>query len=229
MSSASLPENERERLASLHECDILDTPPEPLFDSLTALAAQVCEMPVAQLSLIDRQRQWFKSLHGLSGMSQTPRDVAFCAHTILGGEILEVPDAQQDPRFHDNSLVAEEPRIRFYAGMPLRDGRGFGLGALCVMDYQPRQLTASQRLALESLGRLAISLLEQRRAERKLRESEERFQAAARATNDVVWDWDLTTDNVWRSENFAQIVGTPVSTGPFNAWMTRIHPEEQER
>jgi diguanylate cyclase (GGDEF)-like protein len=179
MSSASLPENERERLAALYEYDILDTPRDPLFDSLTALAAQVCDVPIAQLSLIDRQRQWFKSLHGLTGVSQTPRDVAFCTHTILGSEILEVPDTRQDARFHDSSLVVAapggaigQPRIRFYAGMPLRDGRGFGLGALCVMDYQPRQLTASQRLALESLGRLAVSLLEQRLAERKLRESE---------------------------------------------------------
>ena len=229
MSSASLPGNERERLAALYEYDILDTPREPLFDSLTALAAQVCDAPVAQISLIDRKRQWFKSNHGLTGISQTPRDVAFCAHTILGGEILEVPDTRHDVRFRDSSLVTADPKIRFYAGMPLRDGRGFGLGALCVMDYQPRQLTASQRLALESLARLAISLLEQRRGERKLRESEERFQAAARATNDVVWDWDLATDNVWRSENFAQIVGAPASTGPFSEWMTRVHPEEQER
>jgi diguanylate cyclase (GGDEF)-like protein len=172
MSSASLPENERERLAALYEYDILDTARDPLFDSLTTLAAQVCDAPIALVSLIDRQRQWFKSNHGLAGISQTPRDVAFCAHTILGGEILEIPDGGQDVRFHDSFLPMGQPQIRFYAGMPLRDGRGFGLGALCVMDYQPRQLTPSQRLALESLARLAISLLEQRRAARKLRESE---------------------------------------------------------
>lgn len=173
MSSASLPENERERLAALYEYDILDTPRDPLFDSLTALAAQVCDAPVALFSLIDRHRQWLKSNHGLAGIPQTPREAAFCAHTVLGGEILEVADTRQDARFQHSTLVTGAPKIRFYAGMPLRDGRGFGLGALCVMDYQPRQLSASQRLGLESLAQLAISLLEQRRSERKLRESEQ--------------------------------------------------------
>ncbi len=179
MSSASLPENEHERLLALYEYDILDTPRDPLFDSLTALAAQICEAPIAQISLIDGQRQWFKSLHGLFGLTQTPRDASFCAHTILKDEIMEVPDTRDDARFDASPLVTSEPRIRFYAGVPLRDGRGFGLGALCVLDYQPRQLTAAQRLALDSLGRLAISLLEQRRGERKLREREHRQKLIA--------------------------------------------------
>ena len=180
MSSVSVPENERERLLALHECDILDTPREPLFDSLTQLAAQVCEAPIALVSLIDSQRQWFKSNQGLFDMRQTSRDIAFCAHTILSDQLLEVPDARRDVRFMSNPLVTHEPRVRFYAGVPLRDARGFGLGALCIMDYQPRRLTQVQRQALESLARLATALLEQRRGERKLRDSEERFQAAAR-------------------------------------------------
>ena len=229
MSSVSVPENERERLLALHECDILDTPREPLFDSLTQLAAQVCEAPVALVSLIDSQRQWFKSNHGLFDVRQTSRDIAFCAHTILGDQLLEVPDTRRDVRFMNNPLVTHEPRVRFYAGVPLKDARGFGLGALCIMDYQPRRLTDAQREALVSLARLAAALLEQRRGERKLRDSEERFQAAARATNDVVWDWDIATNNVWRSENFAQIVGTDVSTGPFESWMIRVHPNDSER
>jgi diguanylate cyclase (GGDEF)-like protein len=173
MSSAPLPDNERERLLALYECDILDTSRDPLFDSLTTLAAQVCDAPIALFSLIDRERQWFKSNHGLPGTRQTSREIAFCAHTILSGEMLEVPDARRDVRFASNPLVVSDPRIRFYAGVPLRDARGFGLGALCVMDYEARHLSPSQRLALESLARLAISLLEQRRGERKLRESEQ--------------------------------------------------------
>lgn len=229
MSSVSVPENERERLLALQECDVLDTPREPLFDSLTQLAAQVCEAPIALVSLIDAQRQWFKSNHGLFDMRQTARDIAFCAHTILGDQLLEVPDARRDVRFMNNPLVTHEPKVRFYAGVPLRDARGFALGALCVMDYRPRTLSDTQRQALESLARLSVALLEQRRGERKLRDSEERFQAAARATNDVVWDWDLNTNIVWRSETFAQIVGTDVSTGPFEAWMIRIHPADSER
>ena len=229
MSSAVVPEDERERLLALRECDILDTAREPLFDSLTQLAAEVCEAPVALVSLIDAQRQWFKSNHGLFDVRQTSRDIAFCAHTILGEQLMEVPDTRRDVRFLNNPLVTHEPKIRFYAGMPLRDARGFALGALCVMDYQPRRLTNAQRQGLESLARLAIALLEQRRGERRLRDSEARFQAAARATNDVVWDWDLATNIVWRSENFAQIVGTDVSTGPFESWMIRIHPNDSER
>jgi diguanylate cyclase (GGDEF)-like protein len=173
MSSVPLPDNERERLLALYECDILDTSRDPLFDSLTTLAAQVCDAPIALFSLIDRERQWFKSNHGLPGTRQTSREIAFCAHTILSGEMLEVPDARRDVRFASNPLVVSDPRIRFYAGVPLRDARGFGLGALCVMDYEARRLSPSQRLALESLARLAISLLEQRRGERKLRESEQ--------------------------------------------------------
>jgi diguanylate cyclase (GGDEF)-like protein len=173
MSSASLPDNERERLLALYECDILDTSRDPLFDSLTTLAAQVCDAPIALFSLIDRERQWFKSNHGLPGTGQTSRDIAFCAHTILSDAMLEVPDARRDTRFSSNPLVVTDPQIRFYAGMPLRDARGFGLGALCVMDYEARRLSPAQRLALETLSRLAISLLEQRRGERKLRESEQ--------------------------------------------------------
>jgi diguanylate cyclase (GGDEF)-like protein len=173
MSSAPLPDNERERLLALYECDILDTPRDPLFDSITTLAAQACDAPIALFSLIDPKRQWFKSNHGLPGIEQTARGIAFCAYTIVNGEMLEVPDARLDARFLDNPLVVSDPRIRFYAGMPLRDARGFGLGALCVMDYQARHLSPSQRLALESLARLAISLLEQRRVERKLRDSEQ--------------------------------------------------------
>ena len=181
MSSEVVPENERERLLALRECDILDSAPDPLFDSLTQLAAEVCQAPVSLISLIDAQRQWFKSSHGWLDVRQTSREVAFCAHTILGEQLLEVPDARRDIRFLNNPLVAHEPKIRFYAGVPLRDAQGFGLGALCVMDSQPRCLTSSQREGLESLARLAIALLEQRRVQRRLRDSEERFQAAARA------------------------------------------------
>lgn len=185
MSSVGVPENERERLLALYECDILDTPREPLFDSLTQLAAELCQAPIALVSLIDSQRQWFKSNQGLFDVRQTSRDISFCAHTILGDQLLEVPDARRDIRFLNNPLVTHEPKVRFYAGMPLKDAHGFGLGALCVMDYQPRRLSTAQRQGLESLSRLAIALLEQRRGERRLRDSEERFQAVASARREA--------------------------------------------
>jgi len=170
MSSVVVPENERERLLALRECDILDTPPEPLFDSLTRLAAEVCQVPVALVTLIDSQRQWFKSNHGLFDVRQTSREIAFCAHTILSDQLMEVPDTRRDIRFLSNPLVTHEPKIRFYAGVPLKDASGFGLGSLSVMDYQPRRLTTAQREGLQSLARLAVALLEQRRVERRLKE-----------------------------------------------------------
>lgn len=185
MSSVVVPENERERLLALRECDILDTPPEPLFDSLTRLAAEVCQVPVALVTLIDSQRQWFKSNHGLFAVRQTSREIAFCAHTILSDQLMEVPDARRDIRFLNNPLVTHEPKVRFYAGVPLKDARGFALGALSVKDYQPRRLTTAQREGLGSLARLAVALLEQRRVERRLRDSEERLQAVARVTNEA--------------------------------------------
>ena len=126
MSSAPLPDNERERQLALYECDILDTPRDPLFDSITTLAAQVCEAPIALFSLIDQQRQWFKSNHGLPDVRQTSRDSAFCAHTILSGEMLEIPDVLEDARFLDNPLVVSDPKIRFYAGIPRATPVGSG-------------------------------------------------------------------------------------------------------
>ena len=220
MSSVVVPENERERLRALYEYDILDTPAEPLFDSLTELAAQVCQAPIALVSLIDSQRQWLKSSQGLFEMRQTSRDISFCAHTILGDQLLEVPDARRDIRFLDNPLVIHEPKIRFYAGMPLRDARGFGLGALCVMDFQPRHLSKEQRQGLESLARLAVALLEQRRGERRLRDSEERIHELAYAAQfDILTglpNRQLFRDRIAQSISRALRKGRPIAVVVLN-------------
>lgn len=167
MATAPLPHNERERLTSLLDLGILDTPCDPLFDSITELAALVCDMPISLISLIDGRRQWFKSRLGLPGITETPREVAFCAHAIMCDGLMEVPDALHDVRFHDNPLVTDAPHIRFYAGMPLRDTDGLVLGTLCVIDREPRRLTAAQQGALEQLSHLAVYLLEQRRTQRR--------------------------------------------------------------
>ena len=136
---ASTPENEQPRLAALRSFHILDTAPEQSFDDITLLASQICGTPISAISLVDEQRQWFKSIVGLD-TRETHRDAAFCAHTILDpSQMLVVPDAAQDVRFADNVLVVGDPRIRFYAGMPLVTFSGDALGSLCVIDRTPRE------------------------------------------------------------------------------------------
>jgi PAS domain S-box-containing protein len=159
---ASTPPNEARRLEVLWQYEVLDTPPEAELDDLTALAAQITESPIALISLVDRDRQWFKSRQGLA-LTETPRDVAFCAHAILGSEPLIVRDATQDPRFHDNPLVTGAPHIRFYAGVPLITPAGHALGTLCVMDSRPRDLAPHQVAALRQLGRMIMRRMDQRR------------------------------------------------------------------
>jgi PAS domain S-box-containing protein len=165
---APLPPDEAQRLKTLHQYDVLDTPPEQSFDDLTMLAAQICQTPMSTVSLVDKSRQWFKSKIGVS-VEETSRDIAFCAHTILHkSEVLEVRDAEADPRFADSPLVTADPHIRFYAGAPLVSPDGQALGALCVMDRAPRTLTPEQLAALGALSRLVVAQLELRRQTREL-------------------------------------------------------------
>jgi PAS domain S-box-containing protein len=169
MTSAPLPADEPARLEALRRYAILDTPPEADFDDLTRLASQICGTPIALISLVDARRQWFKSRVGLAAV-ETLREEAFCAHTILGPDLMEVTDARQDERFRDNPLVTGAPGIRFYAGMPLATAGGHRVGTLCVIDRAPRQLDAAQREALALLGRQVVLQFEMRLANRRLQE-----------------------------------------------------------
>jgi PAS domain S-box-containing protein len=159
---APLPPDESARLQALRDYDILDTAAETEFDDIAELGAQICGTPIALITLVDENRQWFKSKVGLKEES-TSRDVAFCAHALLSPEILQVPDALADGRFADGPLVTGEPGIRFYAGAPLITPEGHTLGTLCVIDRVPRRLTAKQAHTLQVLSRHVMTQLQLRR------------------------------------------------------------------
>jgi len=154
--------DEQARLAALHRYRILDTEPEQRFDDLTLLASQICDTPISLITLIDSDRQWFKSKVGLD-VDETSRGVAFCTHAIRQPGIMQVPDATGDARFRDNPFVTGEPNIRFYAGAPLVTPEGHALGTLCVIDVKPRTLSDGQLRALDALRRQVESQLELKR------------------------------------------------------------------
>jgi two-component sensor histidine kinase len=154
---------ESERLAALRSYRVLDTPPEPEFDDLVQLAARACQTPVALISLIDERRQWFKAQVGL-GVRETPLDRSICLSAMLLPGLTIVPDLTEDPRFVGNPLVTGEPHLRFYAGAVLRTPDGVPLGALCVLDHMPRDITQEQASTLTMLARQVMSQLELRRA-----------------------------------------------------------------
>ncbi|KHT54221.1 histidine kinase [Alteromonas marina] len=167
MKAAPLPQNEDERLAELLSYDVLDTEAEQLFDDLTALASQICETPIALISLIDPDRQWFKSRVGLDA-EETSREIAFCSHAILQEEVFEISNATLDPRFHDNPLVTGAPDIRFYAGAPLITPSGHAIGTLCAIDRKPKTLTEAQKASLQTLSKSVVAHLELKRKNREL-------------------------------------------------------------
>lgn len=201
MQPANPRPDEAESLAALQALRVLDSPPEAEFDALVLAASLACGTPVALISLVDAERQWFKANQGLPGVTETPRDVAFCAHAVLGDELLEVPDATQDERFADNPLVAGEPNIRFYAGAPVRLSGGHRVGTLCIIDRQPRQLTETQREILRALAGVAAQALEGRQASLLLRKSEDFLDRTGRVAGVGGWELDIASGELtWSSE-----------------------------
>jgi len=162
MSAPAMSSDDASRVSSLQKYAILDSEPEQYFDDLTLLASYVCKAPIALISLIDENRQWFKSKVGISA-SETSRDIAFCSVAIQQPELFVVPDALKDERFRNNPLVTADPHIRFYAGMPLINEDGYALGTLCVVDRAPRELSSDQEAALKALSRLVLAQMEFRR------------------------------------------------------------------
>jgi len=170
--------NEARRLKVLWQYDVLDTVPEEVFDDLTELAARICEAPIALISLIDEDRQWFKAKVGVT-LNETSRDISFCAHAIQQTDLFIIPDATLDERFANNPLVTSDPKIRFYAGAPLITPDGYALGTLCVIDKVPREMREEQKHALRVLARHVMTQLELRRHSKELHEAQEAKDATS--------------------------------------------------
>jgi class 3 adenylate cyclase len=185
--------DDAERIAVLRSYEVLDTPPELVYDEITELAAQICGCPIATISLIDERRDWLKSKYGLPPeFTEAPRELTACYTTILGGDLLTVPDLRADERFAGLPAVVGEPHFRFYSGMPLINSEGYALGTLCVLDFQPRELASEQaeslrRLSRQIVGQLELrrALLEAKRAMRELGEARKEIESE-RAKSDLL-------------------------------------------
>lgn len=220
--------DEDRRLARLATLSIMDTEPEPLFDHLTALAAQLCGTPVALLGLVDEQRQWFKAAVGF-GRDQTPRALTFCAHTLAGDGLLEVPDALLDERFARHPDVLAAPALRFYAGVPIRLDDGSHPGTLCVVDFQPRELTELQR---ESLLRLADAaaealMMRERALARGSAEPDPAFSVLAETAPLGVFRTDATGRFVYTNTTWQEMTGLTAAEALGEGWLATLAPDDR--
>ncbi|RIV18695.1 GAF domain-containing protein [Fibrisoma montanum] len=192
MKSAPLPDDEPARLKALTSYNILDTLPEDVYDDITRLASEICRTPISLVSLVDKDRQWFKSKQRLAD-DETHRDYSFCAHAILKpDEIFIVPDARADDRFFDNPYTVGDPRVVFYAGVPLVNPEGHALGSLCVIDHRPRTLTDNQLMSLKALAKWVSTQFELRKTQMALDEARQKQKADHQAI--ITTRYALQTD-----------------------------------
>lgn len=236
MKQPPKPENESQRQAALDESGLLNAANEERFDRITRLACRMFSVPIALVSLVDRERQWFKSCQGLSA-SETPRGISFCGHAILSNEPLIVENALEDERFFDNPLVSGAPHIRFYAGIPLHTKKGFRIGTLCLIDSKPRDFSPDDVSLLRDMGSTVESIIhideDQRQSktsyESALLDSERRARLVVEGTGVGTWQWNVQTGETVFNSRWAEIVGytleelEPIS---IDTWMGLAHPDD---
>jgi PAS domain S-box-containing protein len=235
---------EAQRLEALESYGILDTPPEPAFDDIARLAALTCDAPIALVSLVGKERQWFKSELGM-GMAETPRSMSICSSALQEKEMLVVPDLARDPRFADNTLVTEPPNVRFYAGAVLRTPDGLPLGTVCVLDHAPRPhgLKEGQAFTLGVLARQVMTQMELRRAIaarenalreqqdalESVRESEERFRVIANSAPVPIWVTSAKGPREFTNFAYQEFLGVPYAESLSYDWRRAIHPDHLPR
>lgn len=238
MKSALLHQKEENRIIALKSLNILDSLDEQEFDEITFLASKICQTPIALISLVDKNRQWFKSRHGLL-VSETSRDISFCAHAILQDEVFCVPDANKDERFFDNPLLTGEAHIEFYVGVPIYDPQyNLPIGTLCVIDTKPRKLTAEQIESLKSLKNQIQRLLLLRfkmsalaLTEVKLRDINQRQDYILEGAGLGSWDWWFDTNYVRFDQRWCEMLGLKLEETPQEllTWDSRVHPEDKAK
>ena len=220
-------QTEQWRQQALDELEIVDSGAESAFDGLVQAASAICGTPIALISLIDHDRQWFKANVGLEGVKETPRCISFCTHAIKQSELFVVEDAQIDPEFSGNPLVTGDPHIRFYAGAPLRLSSGATVGTLCVIGLQPMRLDEDQRKVLCNLSKTAVHLLEGRRAERmeaKYRQEAEQISADMPIG---LFATDAAGGCYYTNERWQDLYGLSLEESLGNGWTETLHPEDR--
>ena len=227
MTPNSLSQDEATRLLALRHLGVLDTPPEDEFDAIVEAAALLCEVPISLISLVDQDRQWFKANYGLSRITETPRNVSFCAHAITGDDLFEVHDAASDPRFLNNPLVTAAPSIRFYAGVPLRMDGGEKLGTICVIDDKPGQLTQTQRAILLRLSKAAVQLLKSRQLTNELTASQNRFRALSDSSPLGVFATDRDGACTYTNDRWQTIFHLSQAQAEGHGWSSTLHPKDR--
>lgn len=231
MKAPEFTSHEQERLTALEQSGLLDSNPEERFDRLTRIACKMFDVPIALVSLVDRNRQWFKSCQGLAA-PQTPRDISFCGHAILHSDVFVIEDTHDDDRFTDNPLVTEAPFIRFYAGAPLHNANGFRLGTLCIIDRKPRSFGKDDQALLRELADCVereINLQAATEFYQDLKQSERRARAVIDGTRVGTWEWNVQTGETVFNERWADICGYRLEElEPVNiqTWLNLAHPDD---